>query len=573
MPLFTFKYGRRFPLILLLWIAFGLSGHPARAQAVTNSDSVPSIPDPTALETPGASARTFDTNAVAAPSPGSIPASIPALEPPGPPISGPAQLVLSAPPAESSRDPESTPAAGDTLIGALLALASLGGFVLYQCGLTRAKNCAHTSTLLLLGTIFALAGYWMGGFAVQTGGIGDAHAALPVPSALQERSALDHELGFMAAGHHWGLMGSAGFFLNADDTTRGGMASLFLIQAVGLLIAVSATLGASLERGRIVAMAVLSFLIGAGIYPLVANWIWGGGWLAALGRGFGLGHGVVDLAGAGVIHETAGTLALVVALVLGPRHGRFDRIKGANIPGHNVPFIILGGLVLLLAWTSSNAFAYAVGSDANGMPISVEESTMSLAATNVLLGAMGGTLISVFLSAWRRQRSGPSRLMRGLLGGAVALSGGSAFFDPWAAVLVGVVGGSLVDTAVLILERRRIDDPTGATAVHGVAGAWGLLAVGIFANGAAGRGVNGVDGPVRGLLFGGASHQLAAQALGGAVIFGGAFLLGGAVVLLVQKVLGNRVRLADEIQGLDWPQVGALGYQPDVEAEEADPLA
>jgi Amt family ammonium transporter len=174
----------------------------------------------------------------------------------------------------------------------------------------------------------------------------------------------------------------------------------------------------------------------------------------------------------------------------------------------------------------------------------------------------------VFLNAWRRQRATPARLTRGLLGGAVALSSGSAFFDPWAALVIGLVAGLVVDGAMAWLDRKRVDDPAGATAVHGAAGAWGLLATGFFANGTAGRGINAVDAPVRGLFFGGAWHQLAAQIAGVVVIFAAAFALGGAALMLLQKILGNRVRLADEIQGLDWPQVGALGYQPDVEPDE-----
>jgi Amt family ammonium transporter len=295
------------------------------------------------------------------------------------------------------------------------------------------------------------------------------------------------------------------------------------------------------------------------IYPLIANWVWGGGWLAALGRGFGLGHGVVDLSGAGVVHETAGALALAVALVLGSRHGRYNG-KAFFIPGHNVPFTVLGAVVLLLAWTCTNAFAPA-GPLETG-------SALATSAVNVLLGAVGGALSMVFLSAWRRQRATPARLTRGLLGGAVALASGSAFFDPWAALVTGLLAGLAVDLTISWLDRKRVDDPAGATAVHGAAGAWGLLATGLFANGAVGRGFNAVDGPVRGLFFGGAWHQLLAQLVGVLVIFATAFALGGLALLLLHKILGNRVRLADEIQGLDWPQVGALGYQPDVEPDE-----
>ena len=454
-----------------------------------------------------------------------------------------------------------------------MTLASLGGFLLYQCGLTRAKNCGHTSTLLLVGVLFALTGYWIGGFAVQTGGIGDAHAALAQPLLPAEKSALDHELGPIVFGHHWGIMGSSGFFLATDDSARDGIAVLFLIQAALLAIAVAAALGAALERGKLLAMAFCAYLIGVLVYPLLANWVWGGGWLAGLGREFGLGHGFVDLAGAGVVHETAGTLALVIAVVLGPRHGRFGRGKPSNaIPGHHIPFIVLGSIVLLISWMAANAFACgSLTSDlALAGPASMPgmASSAGLAAINTLLAATGGLVMSFVQAAWQKQRPEPARLCRGLLGGAVASCGCAGLIDPWAAFVIGGVAGLLVQAAMSYLERKRIDDPVGAAAVHGAGGAWGVLAAGLFANGTAGNGLNGVATPVRGLFFGGAWHQLAAQVIGCVTGFVVVCLLGYACVNLVQKILGNRVDLADETTGLDWPELGALGYQGDAEPTE-----
>jgi Amt family ammonium transporter len=564
MPFFTFESGRSGGLTLLLVLcAFLGPGDLLRAQTATNV----SVPAPLSLETPGATAGTTATNTPPLSSPMAAPSpAAPVLAP----IPAPASLPVTylAPSSRADFVPLSVSNQADWSVGAaLLTLGSLAGFLFYQCGLTRAKNCGHTSTLLLIGVIFSLVGYWIGGFAVQTGGVGDAHAALAQSIPAADRGALDHELGFMAGNHHWGFMGSSGFFLMTDAATRDGISALFLSQSALLALAVAAAMGAALERGRLLAMAVVAFLIGAVIYPLTANWVWGGGWLASLGREFGLGHGVVDLAGSGVVHETAGTLALVIALNLGARQGRFNRAKPAPIPGHNAPFTILGSLFLLLAWTAANAFAYpGSGTLPDGEPT---PSSASLAAVNVLLGGMGGALATVFLGAWRKHRPSPIRLTRGLLGGAVALSAGSGFVDPWAALLIGALAGVLVDRAVFWLESRRIDDPVGAAAIHGAGGAWGLLAVGLFANGTAGRGLNGMDFPVRGLFFGGRWYQLGAQALGAVVIFAAVFVLGYLCLSLVQKILGNRVKMVDEIQGLDWPQIGALGYQPDVESEPA----
>jgi Amt family ammonium transporter len=557
MGFLTSLYGGRSWRILILLGFFFSSASLLLAQTETNTD-LPS-PGQISLDRSIAATNAPATNPPpatpeATPTPASaLPVSTPSLTEAAPTASAPLPVL------NFQR----------SILGALMTLASLGGFLLYQCGLTRAKNCGHTSTLLLVGVLFALTGYWIGGFAVQTGGIGDAHAALAQPLLPAEKSALNHELGFIAFGHHWGFMGSSGFFLAMDDSTRGGIATLFLIQAALLAIAVAAALGAALERGRLLAMAICAYLIGVLVYPLLANWVWGGGWLAELGREFGLGHGFVDQGGACVVHETAGALALVIAVVLGPRHGRFGRNQpSCAIAGHNVPFIVLGSIVLLISWMAANAFSSASLASDPASPGAA--SSAGLAAINTLLAATGGMVISFAQAAWQKRRPEPARLCRGLLGGAVASCGCAGLIDPWAAFVIGGVAGLLVQAAMGLLERKRIDDPVGAAAVHGAGGAWGVLAVGLFANGTAGYGLNGVTSPVRGLFFGGAWHQLTAQVIGCVTGFVVVYLLGYACVGLVQKILGNRVSLADETSGLDMPEVGAFGYQGDAEAEEGN---
>lgn len=557
--------------MVALWLGLAFIGKLEAQAPTTNS----------ILSNPGQASLDSGTNAIPiapiAPSPAEIPTAPVATNaaseatPTPTPTATPAPRSVTVP----SAGPPISPSNAPILIGnsspswlipcALMTLASVAGFLLYQCGLTRAKNCGHTSLVLLVGLVAGLIGYWMGGFAVQTGGIGDVHAALAEPISAAGANGLDHELGPMLGGHHWGLMGSAGYFLTTAETARNGIATLFLIQAAFLAITIAAALSAGLERGRLTALAIGAFLIGALIYPLFANWVWGGGWLAELGREYGLGHGVIDLAGSGVVHQTAGTLALVIAVVLGPRYGRFGRENTSRlIPGHNVPFFVLGTVILFVSWTAANAFASA--SPLAASPLDLAGS----AAVNALLAGAAGLLISLFLSAARRQAPEPAVLCRGLLGGVVAVSASSALIDPWAAFAVGMVAGWLVQAAVRRLERRRIDDPTGAAAVHGAAGAWGMIATGLFANGTGGFGMNGVDGPVRGLFFGGGWHQLAAQALGCVTNFVVIFILGYACLSLIQKILGSRVDLVDETGGLDWPQTGALGYQSDIEPEESN---
>jgi len=538
-----------------LYVLFSIlliSALPLAAQTdlVLLTNAAPAVD--TNLATPGATAEettnapAADTNAPPTSSAGTDTNSAPAAT----------ALELSAAPLKA---PTSLGTPGWTIIGDLLVLGAVVGLVAWYCGLTRARHCGHTCTLLVAGGVFGLLGFWVGGFAMQTGGMGDVHAALPSPANPLAVSGLNHELGLPMGGHFWGVMGSAGFFLSSDADSRKAIGALFLGQAVLLILAVTIALGGALERARILALAIISFLFGTLIYPLLGNWIWGGGWLAALGQEGGLGHGVVDLGGAGVIHLAAGTLALVLALELGPRFGRFGR-RPAPIPGHNLPLAILGCLVVLVGLTALNATSYSGPTDS--------DSPAGLAAANTLLAAAGGLATSFVLVLYRSKQVDPVALCRGMLGGAVAVSAGAALVEAWAAVLTGAIAGAIVQSVIKLLDRRQIDDPVGAVAVHGAGGAWGLVALGLFANGATGGAINGVSGPVRGLLTAHDGRQLLAQIIGAVVGFGIVFALGYACVSLTHKIVGIRVELADETVGLDEPKLGVLGYQADADLEK-----
>ena len=520
------------------------------------------------ISEPGALAQKASTNAAPAAetstnaAPTTAPASSSSIADNSAPMP-PAPSLTEAPAPDSIRKPVPVWNVAGSVLGAVMALGSLAGFILYYCGLTRAKNSGHTATLLLTGTLVGLLGFWIGGFALQSGGMGDAHAALMQPPDRATASALDYEIGF----HHWGIMGSAGFFLASDDDSRNSLAALFLAQASMVLIALAAALGAALERARVLALIFCAYLIGFLIYPLFANWTWGGGWLAETGRELHLGNGFVDPGGAGVVHETAGVLALVLAVVLGPRHGRFGRNRPAfAIPGHNVPYLVLGSVILLGSWMAANGYIF--GSLPVDPTLPAPPSCAGLAVINTLLAAIGGMVASFLQAAAQKKKPEPARLCRGLLGGAVSACGCAGLVDPWAAFLTGCLAGLLVQFVLERLERHNIDDPVGATAVHGAAGAWGVIATGLFANGSGGFGLNGVPQTVRGFFFGGGLHQLGAQLLGAVTGFVLIYLLGYLAFGLVQKVLGNRANLDEEIEGLDLSETGALGYQGDVEPEE-----
>jgi Amt family ammonium transporter len=287
------------------------------------------------------------------------------------------------------------------------------------------------------------------------------------------------------------------------------------------------------------------------LYPLFANWVWGGGWLSALGVNFGLGHGDVDFAGSSVVHMTGGIAALAGVFVIGPRMGKFRKDGTIGmIVGHNMPMVVMGTFVLAFGWFGFNA----------GSTLAASEPRIAEIAVNTALSSATGAITSMSVVWHRHRRPDIGTACNGLLGGLVAVTASCAFVAPAAAALIGVIAGLLVVWAVNVLESRaRIDDPVGAIAVHGVCGAWGALAVGLFADGSFGEGWNGVSGPVRGLLFGDPG-QFIAQSVGvvtnAAVVFGAAFLFFRAV----ERLVGNRVVPEVESTGLDELEMGSDAY-------------
>jgi Amt family ammonium transporter len=297
------------------------------------------------------------------------------------------------------------------------------------------------------------------------------------------------------------------------------------------------------------------------IYPVVGNWVWGGGWLANLGRSMGLGNGVVDFAGSGVVHMIGGTVALAGALVIGPRIGKFNKDGSANtIPGHNIPMGILGTIILFFGWFGFNPGSSLSFSGA-GRDLAI------LAAVNTLMaGAAGGVSAMAYIWLFGPTRKpDPATSVNGVLAGLVAITAPCAFIDSWAAVVIGLIAGVWVCIATVWLEKAKIDDPVGAVPVHFFNGLLGVISVGIFANGnPITAGWNGVATPVTGLLYGGTTQIIAqlAEALSVIIVVGGlSFVF--FKVLSALKLL--RSSAADELQGLDFPEMGALGYPQDWE--------
>jgi Amt family ammonium transporter len=290
------------------------------------------------------------------------------------------------------------------------------------------------------------------------------------------------------------------------------------------------------------------------IYPVYACWAWGGGWLAQLGKNANLGHGYVDFAGSGVVHLTGGVMALTGAYLLGPRLGKFVKGKAQAIPGHDLPMAFLGCFILAFGWFGFNAGSTLAGTDLR----------IAVVATNTMLASAAGAM-TAYLYTWvRYQRPDPSMAANGLLAGLVAVTAPCAFIGAPAAVFVGAVAGVLVVVGALFVENTlKLDDPVGAIAVHGLNGIWGMLAVGLFADGTYGQGWN--NGPLTGVtgLIYGDPRQLLAQVIG----IGANLLWVGAtsavLFKLIDLAIGMRVAPVVELQGLDYHEVSAPAYPGD----------
>jgi ammonium transporter, Amt family len=310
--------------------------------------------------------------------------------------------------------------------------------------------------------------------------------------------------------------------------------------------------GAMAERWKYSAFFLYGLAVGTIIYPIYGNWVWGGGWLSQLGTSFGLGHGHVDFAGSSVVHLTGGVLAFVGAKMLGPRIGKYNRDGSPNaIPGHNIPMAVIGTFILAFGW-----FGFNPGSTLSGGDLRI-----SIVAVNTMIASATGALATVlYMWIFRTKKPDPSMMLNGMLAGLVAITAPCAFVTVQRAALIGLVSGILVVGAAFFIERKlRVDDPVGAIAVHGVNGAWGCIALGLFADGTYGDGWNGVAGTVTGLFYGN-SGQFWAESIGvlANIVYVGA--IGWVVFKLTNLIVGNRVSAKSELEGLDIPEMGVEGY-------------
>jgi Amt family ammonium transporter len=434
------------------------------------------------------------------------------------------------------------------------------GFALVETGLIRAKNAAHTFSMNFAVYALGMFGFFVCGFALMCGGFNGT--AIGGPVTLGGLPTLDQMFTVGAAvngDHGWGLFGTTGFFLTGKGYD-GAAIVMFLFMMAFMDTTATIVTGACAERWSYKSFFVYSILVGGFIYPIFGCWVWGGGWLAQIGYRLGLGHGAVDYAGSGVVHLQGGALALITAIMIGPRIGKYDK-DGKVVPilAHDIPMVQLGTFILAFGWFGFNAGSSLAGTDGR----------IGIVAVNTMVAGMAATLAGIVYMWNVHGKPDPSMMCNSMLAGLVAITSPCAFVTPMSAFIIGAVAGVLVVWSVFFFDRIKIDDPVGAISVHGVNGLWGLIAVGLFSDGTYGAGWNGVGATeylgkagqgVTGLFYGD-SKQLIAQLVEGGVGLAWNVVVGGVAFYIVGKLVGgNRVSAEVELAGLDVPEMGVPGY-------------
>ena len=435
-----------------------------------------------------------------------------------------------------------------TLIAGFLVMFMQAGFAMVEAGLCRVKNANHTYMMNFTVYACGLFAYWLIGFAIQMGGAaGNGNLG-----GLQPLSA-EHTLSLF--GLYLGTVRNEGHAPCRPHLRRRRHGDLPLPDGFHGHRAHHRH-GCGAERWKFLTFCVSSVLMGALTYPLFANWAWGGGWLSQLGVNAGLGKGYCDFAGSGVVHAVGGLTALAVALIIGPRIGKFNRDGSSNaIIGHDISAVLIGCFILAFGWFGFNPGSTLGASGAGCLRIG------SVAVNTMLAGCTGTFGAMLYMWAFKGKPDA-SMSGNGLLAGLVAITAPSGFVNPTGAAIIGFIAGVLVCFSVSFIENKlKVDDPVGAISVHGTCGLWGVLSVGLFADGKSNYGGswNGVTGSVTGLFYGDAS-QLVAQLVGIATLIGFVFTFSFLLNWILDIFIGQRVSAETEVAGLDIPEMGQLGY-------------
>ena len=392
------------------------------------------------------------------------------------------------------------------MLGAFLVFFMQAGFAFLGAGLIRAKNTTNYMTKSFMDFAIASLSFWAFGFALMWG--------------TSEA----------------GIAGNTNYFLT--DAADGQTYVDFVFQMVFAGTAATIVAGAVAERTKTQAYLAYSFIIGAIIYPLYGHWVWGGGWLGAMDK-IDL-PAAADYAGSGVVHAVGGFVALAGAVVVGPRIGKFNADGSANVlSGHNVGYVVIGTFILFFGWFGFN--------------INTGDS-IGLNAINTLMAGATGSIVALYIRLVRTGKTDILIACNGALAGLVGITAGAAFVEPWSAVVIGAIAAPTMMASLMLIERVfKIDDPVGAISVHGVTGLWGLLAVGIFANGN-----NGVEG-----LVVGEGKQIISQLISMGVVLAWGLVTGFALFMLLKVTMGVRATEAEELEGLDISEHGLPAYGDD----------
>ncbi len=431
------------------------------------------------------------------------------------------------------------------MVSALVVMFMQAGFAFLEIGFSRAKNAGAGIAKIL--TNFSIAGlaYWAVGFALAFGGAG-------------------------------AIAGTEGFFLNVsmDSAEAGGViplleggginpAALLFFQFVFCAVSLAIVWGTTLERIKFGAYIIYAVVFSAVIYPVLSHWIFGGGFLS---QGFLGLPGMQDFAGSTVVHLIGATGAFAALLLLGPRRGKYGPDgKPRAIPGHSMPLVGLGVLILWLGWFGFNGGSTLGAADGRFAEVAL---VTNLAAA---AGVIGATITIYALG----RTIDIGMVGNGAIAGLVGITAGSGYVEFWAAPIIGLAAGVIVVVGVLAIEKK-LDDPVGALSAHGLAGVWGTIATGLFTSDRLAE-ANGVG--EAGLFYSGSFAQLGAQVVGVVVAFVVVFTVSFAVFYAIKKTIGLRVTAEQEDAGLDIVEHGMYGYPeqfiplPEMGAASSGPLA
>ena len=397
------------------------------------------------------------------------------------------------------------------MLSFILVLLMQGGFILLETGSTRMKNAGHVAGKTIFTVGLGTLVFWAVGYGFIWG---------------------ENEFSFIATGSF--------FFSPPINAESGYPASIdFLFQLAFAMISLTIAFGGFAERAKLSVYVLFSILFTALVYPVIAHWIWGGGWLT--------GH-KQDFAGSTVVHLTGAAAALAATMLLKPRIGKFNKDGTANeIHGHNQVYTALGVLLLWVGWFGFNA----------GSTLSVGDGFLGYVAFTTMLATGAGAIAAMFTSWLSSGKADIATMLNGTLAGLVAITASCAFVEPWAAVVIGLIAGILVYASMKMFEKLKIDDPIYALSVHGVVGIWGTLSNGIFA---APHLVERVGIGEAGLLYTGSFNQLWVQFYGVVASGAFAFVVSYILLLIIKAVVGLRVTEEQEIVGLDLSEHGVYGY-------------